>query len=75
MIAELSLGGVLVPIAAATAVAAFALLVALSALGRRAGLYRLIWHPGLFDLALFFILWGALSALAPRLPADWLVGS
>lgn len=25
----------------------------------RCGLYRYVWHPGLFDMAVFFLLYGA----------------
>ena len=30
----------------------------------RAGAYRFVWHPALFDLAGFVILWGGVCALA-----------
>jgi hypothetical protein len=74
MIAEIPLAGVFVPMAALTAATAFVLHIGVHALARRVGLYRLIWHPGLFDLAVFLILWGAVSALSPDLPAAWLTG-
>jgi protein AaeX len=74
MIAEIPLAGVFVPMAALTAALAFVLQVAVHALARRVGLYRLVWHPGLFDLAVFLILWGAVSALSLDLPAGWLTG-
>jgi hypothetical protein len=74
MIAEVPLGGVFVPMAAVTAGAAFVLNIAVSALGRRLGLYRLVWHPALFDLAVFLMLWGAVSALSLDLPPVWLSG-
>ncbi len=74
MIAEIPLAGVFVPMAALTAAIAFVLHIAVHALARRVGLYRLIWHPGLFDLAVFLILWGAVSALSPLYPAAWLTG-
>ena len=74
MIAEIPLAGVLVPAAAVTGVAAFGLHLLLHAIARRIGLYRLVWHPGLFDLAVFVLLWAAVSALAPLAPAAWLSG-
>ena len=33
---------------------------------RRLGLYRLVWHPTLFDLALFVILLGGVVAVMSR---------
>jgi hypothetical protein len=74
MIAEVPLGGVFVPMAALTACAAFVVQVAVSALGRRLGLYRSVWHPALFNFAVFIILWGAVSALSLDLPPAWLTG-
>ena len=34
-----------------------------------AGAYRFVWHPALFDLALFVIVWASLPALAARFGA------
>ncbi len=31
-----------------------------------AGLYRFVWHPALFDLAGFVVLWGGVCAVAER---------
>lgn len=75
MIAEIPVGGVLAPEALVTGAAAFGLFLVVHALGRRFGLYRLVWHPGLFDLAVFVLLWAAVSALSPLLPAAWLSGA
>ncbi|HEY2051243.1 MAG TPA: DUF1656 domain-containing protein [Caulobacteraceae bacterium] len=72
MIAEIPVAGVLLPAPAATAAVAFGLFLVAHVLGRRLGLYRLVWHPGLFDLAAFVLLWAAVSALPPHLPAAWL---
>jgi hypothetical protein len=74
MIAEIPVGGVYVPMAALTGGVAFVLHIAMHGLARRVGLYRLVWHPGLFDLAVFLILWGAVSALSLDLPAASLTG-
>ena len=63
MIAELSLYGLYVPTLLPLAVFA---LIGTRVLGRflmRIGFYRLVWHPALFECALFFILLGGLSAL------------
>ena len=62
MIAELSLYGLYVPTLLPLAIGA---LIATRLLGRlllRLGAYRLVWHPALFELALFFIVLGGLSA-------------
>lgn len=61
--AELSIYGLYIPSLLVLAVAA---LVCTSVLGRlltRLGFYRLVWHPALFEFALFFIVLGGLSAL------------
>jgi hypothetical protein len=74
VIAEIPVAGVLLPVAAVTAAVAFGLHVVAHTLAQRVGLYRLVWHPGLFDLAVFILLWAAVSALSPSVPAAWLTG-
>jgi hypothetical protein len=32
------------------------------------GVYRFVWHKGLFDISLFIIVWGAMAAIASRWP-------
>ena len=68
MIGEISLYGIFVPWLLLLALLALALSRALSLVLARAGFYRLVWHPALFDLALFVLLLGALSSFFP----DWL---
>ncbi|MGF6431229.1 DUF1656 domain-containing protein [Bradyrhizobium elkanii] len=53
---ELDLFGVLVPSLLLWSVIAYALARLVSKLIARAGLYRRVWHPALFDLALFICL-------------------
>jgi uncharacterized membrane protein len=53
---ELDLFGVLVPSLLLWSVIAFVLARIASRLIARAGLYRRIWHPALFDFALFVCL-------------------
>ena len=53
---ELDLFGVLVPSLMLWSVIAFVLARIASRLIARAGLYRRIWHPALFDFALFICL-------------------
>jgi hypothetical protein len=50
---ELDLFGVLVPSLLLWSVLAFALARFVSRLIARAGLYRHVWHPALFDFALY----------------------
>jgi protein-S-isoprenylcysteine O-methyltransferase Ste14 len=68
MIGEISLYGIFVPWLLLLALLALALSRGLSFVLARAGFYRLVWHPALFDLALFVLLLGALSSFFP----DWL---
>jgi hypothetical protein len=65
MIGEVSLYGIYVPWLLLLALLALALSRGLSYLLSRAGFYRLVWHPALFDLALFVIVLGALSRFFP----------
>ena len=53
---ELDLFGVLVPSLVLWSVIAFVLARTISKLIARAGLYRQIWHPALFDFALYICL-------------------
>jgi Protein of unknown function (DUF1656) len=53
---ELDLFGVLVPSLLLWSVIAYALARLVSKLIARAGLYRRLWHPALFDFALFICL-------------------
>jgi hypothetical protein len=63
MIAELSLYGLYVPTLLPLAIGALICTRLLGRLLLRLGAYRLVWHPALFELALFFIVLGGLSAL------------
>jgi len=56
MASELDLFGVLVPSLLLWSVLAFVLARIISRLIARAGLYRRIWHPALFDFALYVCL-------------------
>jgi len=53
---EIDLFGVLVPSLVLWSVIAFVLARLISKLIARAGLYRQIWHPALFDFALYICL-------------------
>jgi hypothetical protein len=60
---ELDIAGVFLSSVVATAVIAFVALIPLRKLLGRTGFYRHVWHPALFDAALFVILWAAVSAM------------
>jgi len=66
MRAEFDLGGLLIPAVLAWGTAALAVSLPLRWALERAGAYRWIWHRGLFDIALFFVLWGGICVLASR---------
>lgn len=50
---ELDLFGVIVPSLLLWSIVAYALTRMISKAVARAGLYRLVWHPALFDFALY----------------------
>ena len=60
---EFDIEGVFLSTVVATALIAFIVLIPIRKLLNRAGLYHHVWHPALFDAALFVILWAAVSAL------------
>jgi hypothetical protein len=64
MIGELDIGGVFAPSLLVWAVAALAISLPLRWILDRVGLYRFVWHRGLFDIALLLVLWGGVSAAA-----------
>ena len=68
MIGEIELIEVMVPAALVWAIVAGLLIIPLRRALQWFRFYRLVWHPALFDLALFFILWTGLSVLAEGLP-------
>ena len=66
MIAEVSLHGLYVPTLLLLALAALVCTRALGKLLVRVGFYRFVWHPALFEFALFGILLGGFSLLTTR---------
>jgi len=60
---EFEIEGVFLTSAVATAVIAVAIVWLMKKLIGRTGLYRHIWHPALFEFALFILLWAAITAL------------
>jgi Protein of unknown function (DUF1656) len=61
---ELNFGGVFVPAALLWAAGAFVLSSLIGRVLSRTGFYALVWHRALFDVSVFVILWGAISACA-----------
>lgn len=55
MTGEVSLYGIFIPSLLLMALLALMLSSAFSWLLARAGFYRLVWHPALFDLAMFIV--------------------
>lgn len=64
---EVALGGVYLSSALPCALLALVLGLVLRRVLEPLGFYRLVWHRALFDLALFVILWGAVTALSLQL--------
>lgn len=58
MIGELNFCGVFMPSVMPLAILAFVVSLVMRVILRRIRFYRLIWHPGLFDAALYLLtLW------------------
>jgi len=64
---EFNLYGLYIPWLLVLFCVALGLTKVLSTALARFGLYRLVWHPALFDVALFFIVLGGLNFLFPNL--------
>jgi hypothetical protein len=68
MIGESDIDGVFISAVLVSALIALGLSFLLRRLLALIGAYRFIWHPALFDTALFVILWAVVVALPIRLP-------
>ena len=64
MIGEFDIGGVFVHALAVWAIVAFIISLFVRRLLNLVGFYRLVWHRGLFELALLAILWGSVTYFA-----------
>ena len=73
MIGEISIGGVFVPQLLIIAVTAFFATLVLRVVFRHLRLYRFVWHAGLFDTALFVVIWW-LTALLYSADATYVIG-
>jgi hypothetical protein len=65
--ADIDLYGVFVPALLVWALLAFLVNLVLRRLIGALGLYRLVWHPPLFDLCLYLVCLGGVVTLASRL--------
>ncbi|MDR6819946.1 hypothetical protein J2X76_005143 [Neorhizobium sp. 2083] len=69
MTGQLDLYGVFLPGLSALALGAYVLFRMMTSLFARIGLYQAVWHPSLFNLALYITLLGGLSAVINWLQA------
>ncbi len=60
---EIEFAGIYLSSVVAIALLAFIAAFLLRKIIGQAGLYRHIWHPALFDAALFVLLWAGIEAL------------
>lgn len=67
MTGHINLYGVFVPTLLVLLLAAYAVNGCLRALLARVGFYRFVWHPSLFNLALYIMVLGALFTFVPGL--------
>jgi len=67
MVEELNFYGVLLPTLLVLMVAAYVLKAIISRVLAKVGFYRFIWHPPLFNLALYVGLLGSLFIYFPRI--------
>ena len=67
MIGEFDIYGVYVPVFIVFAGVAFLLQLIIKRLFDSLGIYRFVWHRPLFDLAIYVILLGVVTALAPSI--------
>jgi len=64
LVQEVNFSGVYLPAALVWAGIAFLLSSVTSRTLSRMGFYALVWHRALFDVVLFVLFWGAISAVA-----------
>jgi len=63
MIGEVNVSGVFLSSVLVSAVIALAASFLLRRVLSKVGAYRFVWHPALFDTALFVILWAAVISI------------
>ncbi|MBO0905060.1 DUF1656 domain-containing protein [Jiella sonneratiae] len=65
MIGDYTVFGVFLPKLLVFALAAYAGLLIVKSVFARLGLYRLVWHPALFDLSIYILVFAATARAAP----------
>jgi hypothetical protein len=70
VIGEFDIAGVFIPAPAVWGTVAIIVNIFLRRLLTIVGFYRLVWHRGLFDLAMIVILWGSITAFASNYGGD-----
>ena len=68
MSGEYAIGGILIAAAPMEACLALVLALAIHRLLVACRCYRWVWHPVLFDTALFLVIWALLALWLPSLP-------
>jgi hypothetical protein len=70
MIGELHIIGLFAPASLVSAIVAGLMILLIRRMLARVGFYRFVWHPGLFDLALYVVLWTSAAWLIDQLPPN-----
>ena len=70
MISDVNLFGMSIDVALVTALVALAVLVPLRRALAAIGAYRWVWHPSLFNLSLFSVVWFALAVATNRFDGE-----
>lgn len=73
MIGEIHILGLYAPAALVSALAAGLAMLAARRMLLRFSVYRWVWHPGLFDLALYGVLWTAVAVVIDHFHLNRLV--
>jgi len=73
VIGEVHILGLYAPASLVAAIAGGVLVLLARQIFLRVGLYRRVWHPGLFDLALFIVLWAAAGGVIDHLHSNRMV--
>jgi hypothetical protein len=67
MIGEVELGGVFIPIVLVSGIVGLVASLILRRVLRADHVYTYIWHAGLFDVAMFVVLWAATDFFAGKI--------
>jgi hypothetical protein len=73
VIGEIHILGLFAPASLVSAILAGVMILLIRRTLARVGFYRHVWHPGLFDLALYVVLWTAAGFLIDHLQPNRLV--